>query len=147
MKNSSRRNFLKSASAVGLGTLFIPNFIGCAPSTKLRFAMIGVGGRGEASWSQVPKESLVAMCDVDDRMSKQAHKKVPNAKWYKDFRVMFDEMANQIDAVMVSTPDHNHFPAAMAAMQLGKHVYVQKPLTHNIYECSISFQLLWCKVL
>ena len=67
--------------------------------------MIGVGGRGQASWSQVPVESLVAMCDVDDRMSQEAKKAVPNAKWYKDFRKMFDEMANDIDAVMIATPD------------------------------------------
>jgi predicted dehydrogenase len=114
--------------------MFIPNFISCAPSKQLRFAMIGVGGRGHASWSQVPKESLVAMCDVDERMSKQAREEVPNAKWYKDFRKMFDEMANEIDAVMIASPDHTHFPAAMAAMQLGKHVLVEKPLAHNIWQ-------------
>ncbi len=135
MKNLSRRSFLKSGTAAGLGVVFIPNLISCSPNTqKLRFAMIGVGGRGQASWSQVPKESLVAMCDVDDRMSQEAKKAIPNARWYKDYRKMFDEMANEIDAVMVATPDLSHFPAAMAAMQLGKHVFVEKPLAHNIWQ-------------
>lgn len=135
MKNLSRRSFLKSSAAAGIGVAFIPNLISCSPNTqKLRFAMIGVGGRGQASWSQVPVESLVAMCDVDDRMSQEAKKAVPNAKWYKDYRKMFDEMANEIDAVMVATPDVTHFPAAMAAMELGKHVFVEKPLAHNIWQ-------------
>lgn len=135
MKNSSRRTLLKSFAAAGVGALFIPNFIGCAPSQKLRFAMIGVGARGKASWSQVAKDDIVAMCDVDDRMSAEAYKAVPNAKKYKDFRVMYDEMANEIDAVMIATPDHTHFAAAIIAMQLGKHVLVEKPLVHNIWQC------------
>ena len=134
MKNLSRRSFLQSASAAGLGALFIPSFISCAPSTQLRYAVIGVGGRGHASWSKVPIESIVAMCDVDDRESANGFKACPNAKQYKDFRVMFDEMANEIDAVIISTPDHTHFPATMAAMELGKHVLVEKPLAHNIWQ-------------
>ena len=134
MKNLSRRSFLKSGAVAGVGVMFIPNLISCSPNKQLRFAMIGVGGRGQASWSQVPVENLVAMCDVDERMSIEARKAVPNAKWYKDFRVMFDEMANDIDAVMIATPDHTHFAAAMAAMELGKHVFVEKPLAHNIWQ-------------
>lgn len=135
MQNVSRRTFLKSGTVAGLGIAFIPNLISCSPNTKkLRFAMIGVGGRGQASWSHVPVESLTAMCDVDDRFTEEARKAVPNAKWYKDYRKMFDEMANKIDAVMIATPDHSHFPAAMAAMELGKHVFVEKPLAHNIWQ-------------
>jgi len=134
MKNLSRRKFLQSAAVAGTGAMFIPNFISCAPSTKLRFAMIGVGGRGHASWSKVPKNNIVAMCDVDDRMSQDAYKACPNAKKYKDFRKMFDEMASEIDAVMIATPDHTHFAAAMVAMELGKHVLVEKPLAHNIWQ-------------
>jgi len=134
MKNTTRRTFLKSSTAAGFGALFIPNFISCAPSTKLRYAIIGVGGRGEASWSKVPIESIVAMCDVDDRMAQEAYKACPNSKKYKDFRLMFDEMANDIDAVIIATPDHTHFAAAMAAMELGKHVLVEKPLAHNIWQ-------------
>ena len=134
MNNLSRRTFLKSATVAGTGALFIPNFISCAPSTKLRYAVIGVGGRGGASWSRIPEDQLVAMCDVDGRMSQDGFKARPKAKKYKDFRVMFDEMANEIDAVIIATPDHTHFPAAMAAMELGKHVFVEKPLTHNIWQ-------------
>ncbi|OFX30596.1 MAG: hypothetical protein A2W90_11230 [Bacteroidetes bacterium GWF2_42_66] len=134
MKHLTRRSFLRSASAVTAGTLFIPNLISCSPNNRLNIAMIGVGGRGSASWTQVPKNSIVAMCDVDDRMSQSGFKACPDAKQYKDFRVMFDEMAKDIDAVIIATPDHTHFPAAMAAMQLGKHVLVEKPLAHNIWQ-------------
>ena len=100
MKNTTRRTFLKSATAAGIGAMIIPNFISCAPNTKLRFAMIGVGGQGHASWSKVPKEDLVAMCDVDERMTKEAREAVPNAKWYTDFRKMFDEMGKEIDGTL-----------------------------------------------
>jgi len=134
MNNLSRRRFLHSAAVAGTGALFIPHFISCAPSTKLRYAVIGVGGRGEASWSRIPEDQLVAMCDVDDRMSQDGFKARPKAKKYKDFRVMFDEMAKEIDAVIIATPDHTHFPAAMVAMELGKHVFVEKPLTHSIWQ-------------
>ncbi len=134
MKNLSRRTFLKSSAAASIGFTFIPNFISAAPSGQLRIAMIGVGGQGRASWSQVPVESLVAMVDVDDRMSQQAKKAVPDAKWYYDYRRMFDEMKNEIDAVMIAIPDHSHFSAAMSAMELGKHVLVEKPLAHNIWQ-------------
>ena len=80
------------------------------------------------------EENIVAMCDVDDKRAAEGFKQCPNAKRYKDFRVMFDEMANEIDAVIISTPDHTHFAATMTAMQLGKHVYVEKPLAHNIWQ-------------
>lgn len=98
----------------------------------MNIAVIGVGGRGEASWSQVSAENIVAMCYVDAKGAAQGFEANPNAKKYKDFRVMFDEMAQEIDAVIIATPDHAHFPASMAAMQLGKHVFVEKPLAHNI---------------
>jgi len=74
------------------------------------------------------------MCDVDDKRAADGYNACPNAKKYKDFRVMFDEMANEIDAVIISTPDHTHFAATMIAMELGKHVYVEKPLAHNIWQ-------------
>uniref|UniRef100_UPI003217E044 Gfo/Idh/MocA family oxidoreductase n=1 Tax=uncultured Draconibacterium sp. TaxID=1573823 RepID=UPI003217E044 len=134
MKNTTRRTFLKSAAAAGIGAAILPHMISCSPNKRLNIAVIGVGGRGHASWSQVPVESIVAMCDVDDRMSAEGYKACPDAKKYKDFRLMFDEMANEIDAVIIATPDHTHFPAAMAAMELGKHVFVEKPLAHNIWQ-------------
>ncbi len=134
MKNLSRRSFLRSTSAVAAGTLIIPNLISCSANNKLNIAVIGVGGRGQANWSKATKENIVAMCDVDDNRAAEGFKLFPKAKKYKDFRVMFDEMANQIDAVIISTPDHTHFAATMIAMQLGKHVYVEKPLAHNIWQ-------------
>ena len=134
MKNLSRRSFMKTAATAATGALVIPNLLRCSPNNRLNFAVIGVGGRGEASWTQVPKESIVAMCDVDDRQAAKGFEACPNAKRYKDFRKMFDEMAKDIDAVIIATPDHTHFPAAMAAMELGKHVFVEKPLAHNIWQ-------------
>lgn len=134
MKDFSRRSFIKSASVASVGVTFIPNLISRSSLERLKFAVIGVGGRGRACWSKVPIEDIVAMCDVDDRMSAKAFAECPDAKKYKDFRRMFDEMANEIDAVIVATPDHTHFPAAMAAMELGKHVFVEKPLAHNIWQ-------------
>lgn len=134
MNNLSRRRFLQTAGAAGVGAMIIPNFISCAPSTKLRFAVIGVGGRGRANWGKVPKENIVAVCDVDEQRAAEGFKHLSHAKKYTDFRKMFDEMGSEIDAVMVSTPDHTHFPAAMAAMELGKHIYIEKPLAHNIWQ-------------
>ena len=131
---ATRRKFIKSISAAGVGVAVIPNFISCSPNSRLKFAVIGVGGRGRASWTKVPEEDIVAMCDVDDRMAKEGYKARPNAKRYKDFRKMLDEMHKEIDAVIIATPDHTHFPAAMAAMELGKHVFVEKPLAHNIWQ-------------
>ena len=135
MTNLSRRSFLQTASAAAAGAIFIPNLLRCSPNNRLNIAVIGVGGRGQASWTQVPRESIVAMCDVDDRQSVEGFLACPEAKKYKDFRVMFDEMARDIDAVIIATPDHTHFAAAMAAMELGKHVFVEKPLAHNIWQC------------
>jgi predicted dehydrogenase len=134
MENLSRRTFLKTTSVSMAGALVIPNLFSCSPNNRLNIAVIGVGGRGEASWTQVPMESIVAMCDVDDRRSAKGFEACPQAKRYKDFRVMFDEMAKDIDAVIIATPDHTHFAAAMAAMELRKHVFVEKPLTHNIWQ-------------
>lgn len=134
MKNLSRRSFMKTASAAATGAIIIPNMLSCSPNNRLNFAVIGVGGRGKASWSRVPGENIVAMCDVDEELAAEGYNELPKAKKYKDYRKMFDEMANEIDAVIIATPDHSHFPAAMAAMQLGKHVLVEKPLAHNIWQ-------------
>ena len=133
MKNITRRSFIKS-SAISSGILLAPNLLSANNINKLNIAVIGVGGRGRANWSQVPNENIVAMCDVDFNRASRGFNLHPNAKRYKDYRVMFDEMANQIDAVIISTPDHTHFPATMIAMELGKHVYVEKPLAHNVWQ-------------
>ena len=134
MKNVSRRSFLKSSATVSAGVLIIPSLYSFSANNRMNIAVIGVGGRGRANWGQVPQENIVAMCDVDSKRAADGFKACPKAKKYKDFRVMFDEMANEIDAVIISTPDHTHFAATMIAMELGKHVYVEKPLAHNIWE-------------
>jgi predicted dehydrogenase len=137
----TRRDFLKSASVFSAGVFFVPNLISSPPSSRLNVAVIGLGGQGRANWSKLinqqdPKwnENVVALCDVDDTMAAAAFKQFPDAKRFKDYRKMLDKMNNQIDAVMVCTPDHSHFPAAMASMELGKHVIVEKPLAHNVWQ-------------
>lgn len=135
MNSISRRKFLRSASAIGAGVAFIPNFISCSsPSGKVNIAAIGAGGRGAHNIKQCADENIVALCDVDDNRAADMFNQFPNAKRYKDFRKMLDEMGNEIDAVLISVPDHSHFAAAIAAMQMGKHVYVEKPLAHNIWQ-------------
>ncbi len=113
-----------------LGQGYIP------PSDRLNIAVVGGGGKGYTdalhSWNK-GASNIIAICDVDWNMAKNAFKKFPKAKKYKDFRKLFDEVKT-IDAVTISTPDHTHAVIAMAAIKSGKHVYVQKPLTHNIYE-------------
>lgn len=136
---SNRRDFLlTSVGAVAISnttTGFARSLT--SPADTLRLAGIGVGGMGGAdlaSLSSHAKVEVVALCDVDANNLAAASEKHPKAKKFTDFRKMFDEMANQIDAVHVSTPDHTHAAAAMTAMNHGKHVYCQKPLTHDVYE-------------
>jgi predicted dehydrogenase len=117
-----------------LGKGFVP------PSDKLNIAAVGVGGKGYTNVTYAyngGKENIVALCDVDDVRAEKTYKEFPNAKRYKDFRKMLEAEKSNIDAVIVSTPDHTHAVIAMAAMQLGKHVYVEKPLTHDIYEARL----------
>ncbi len=140
-KNKSRRTFIRNAAAVAAGFYIVPrNVLGrgfVAPSDKLVIAAIGAGGKGADDISHFYKSGKAEigyLCDVDDRQSVDTRKQFPNAKYYKDFREMLSKEGKSIDAVSVSTPDHTHAVAAMAAMQLNKHVYVQKPLTHDIYE-------------
>ncbi len=104
-----------------------------SPNEKLNIAAIGCGGKGASDIDGCRSENIVALCDADWATAKKTFEKYPNAKRYKDYREMLAKEKN-IDAVIVSTPDHFHAVAAMAAIKLGKHVYVQKPLTHTIYE-------------
>lgn len=137
----SRRKFIRNAATAFAGLYIIPRHVMgqgfLAPSDKLTVASIGVGGKGGDDinhFFRSGKANIAVLCDVDDRQSKDTRAKFPNAKYYKDFREMLEKEGKSIDAVSVSTPDHTHAVAAMAAMQLGKHVYVQKPMTHDIYE-------------
>jgi len=108
-----------------------------AANEKLHLAAIGAGGKGHSDISgarDAGDNNVVALCDVDWERAAGTFEENPKATKYKDFRVMLEKEYHNIDAVTISTPDHMHAPAAIAAMELGKHVYVQKPLTHNIYE-------------
>ncbi|MBM3840819.1 MAG: Gfo/Idh/MocA family oxidoreductase [Verrucomicrobia bacterium] len=105
------------------------------PSEKLNIAGIGVGGQGAGDIAGVATgNNIVALCDVDTRHSSGSYKRFADAKPFRDFRKMFDEMEKSIDAVVVATPDHTHAVAAMAAIKRGKHVYCEKPLAHSVYE-------------
>ena len=138
----SRRDFLQNGVAVAASTFFLvprhvlgKGFI--APSDKLNIAGVGVSGKGFSDINNSYNKganNIVALCDIDWGRAKLNFEKHPTAARYKDFRTMLEKEAKNIDAVTVSTADHSHAVVAMAAMQLGKHVYVQKPLTHNIYE-------------
>ncbi len=141
MSNKSRRRFLRNSAVAGAGFFIVPRHVVgrgfVAPSDKLRIAGIGVGGKGQsdlAEFAKSPNVNIVALCDVDDRQAVKSRSSFSKAPYYKDFRAMLEKEKNNIDAVSISTPDHTHAVATMAAMQLGKHVYTQKPLTHDIYE-------------
>ena len=136
----SRRSFVGGIAAAA-GMMIVPRHVlggpgYQAPSDKLNIATVGVGGMGKSNTAACAKENIVALCDVDDTLGAPVYKIYPNAKTYKDFRVML-ERQKDIDAVIVATPDHAHAVVAMAAMQLGKHVYVQKPLTRTLYEARL----------
>jgi len=139
---SSRRNFLKTTAIASAAFMIVPRHVlggkgFLAPSDRLIVAGIGVGGKGDSDLrliSESGKADIAYLCDVDTRRAVESVKRFPKAKFYKDWREMFDKEHKNFDAVTVSTPDHNHAVQAMAAMQLGKHVYVQKPLTHDIFE-------------
>ena len=137
-KQLNRRDFLRSAALNSAGLVILSNsrlVRGTQANEKLNVACIGVGGRGAADVNGVgATENIYALCDVDEKHAAQTFEKYPQAKRYKDFRRMLDEIQDKIDAVVVGTPDHIHAVAGMAAMKLGKHCYCEKPLTHSVYE-------------
>src|ERR1035437_7258449 len=104
------------------------------PSDKLNIAGVGVGGMGANYLKGCESENIVALCDVDDAFAAKTFARYPNAKTYRDFRVML-EKEKGIDAVIIGTPDHTHAVVAMATIQLGKHLYCAKPMTRTVYEC------------
>jgi len=140
-----RRSFLASAAALTAGFTIVPRHVlggqgpdKPAPSDKLHVAAVGVGGMGKNNVAKCAlTENIVALCDVDWTLADPVFKLHPDAKRYRDYRVMLDEMKDGIDAVIVATPDHSHAVIAMAAMTRGKHVYVQKPLTHSVAEARL----------
>jgi len=137
----SRRSFLKTASLASAASVAFPHVMrsqeGKSPNHKLNVACIGVGGRGNAAVSAMKGENLVAFCDVDDVRAASTFKANPDVPRFRDYRQLFDKLGGKIDAVTISTPDHMHFPIAMAAMALGKHVFVEKPMCHTIAETRV----------
>lgn len=139
---TSRRAFLKTSAIASAAFMILPRHVlggkgFIAPSDKLVVAGIGAGGKGAsdiASFYKSGKAEIGFLCDVDTKRAAGTVKAFPKAKFYKDYREMLDKEHKNFDAVSISTPDHSHAIITVAAMQLNKHVYVQKPLTHDIYE-------------
>ncbi|WOO39543.1 Gfo/Idh/MocA family oxidoreductase [Rubellicoccus peritrichatus] len=133
----TRRTVLKSLSLAAAYSILPRAARANTIEGKLRIAQVGVGGQGKTNLGALlrhPSADVVALCDVDSDKLAVAVELCPEAETYRDYRVLFDEMSDEIDAVLVSTPDHMHAPIAMAAMELGKHVYCEKPLAHNVVE-------------
>jgi predicted dehydrogenase len=136
MKSPNRRNFIKSAAALA-GTALAPNLLfGQEKALKqLNVAAIGCGGKGFSDISEISDGNRIAfLCDVDKKMASKAIERFPQARYFSDYREMFAAVADQIDVVTVSTPDHMHFPIAVEAIKRGKPVMVQKPMCNNIWE-------------
>ena len=149
MSKKSRRNFIKKSSVIGAGIFIVPrNVLGgqgyTSPSDQLNLAAIGSGGKGTSDIMNASvngRERVVALCDVDfSGSAKRSIENFPKAKLFSDYRKMLEEV-KEIDAVTISTPDHVHAPAAVFAMNRKKHVYVQKPITHNIREARVLTEL------
>jgi predicted dehydrogenase len=137
----SRRQFLSTAAA-GFSFMIVPRHVlggpgQVPPSERINVAGIGAGGMGGGDIATVHKlgANIVALCDVDEARAAGSFNAHPQARRYKDFRVLLDKEAKNIDAVTVGTPDHIHAVASMAAIRAGKHVYCQKPMTHTLVEC------------
>ena len=147
-KTKTRRNFIKTAAAASSIFIVPRHVLGgqgfIAPSDQLNLAAIGSGGKGASDINNASvrgRERVVALCDVDfSGSASKTVKKFPKAKQYADYRIMLDK-EKDIDAVTISTPDHVHGPAAVFAMERGKHVYVQKPMTHNIREARMLTEM------
>ena len=140
MKKIDRRTFLGAGSGLAAAAAIqvLPRHTSggvahAAPSEKLNIAGIGVGGMGGVNLRNLHSENIVALCDVDTAYAANTFKQYPDAAQYTDYRVMLEKQKD-IDAVVIATPDHTHAVIAMAAIQAGKHVFCQKPLTHTVYE-------------
>lgn len=146
MKKTSltRRRFLHRTGQAAAGALAFPfvasrNVLGA--NNRLNVAGIGVGGKGQVDIDFCAGENVVALCDIDEERAAASRQRFPQAKFYRDFRELFDKESNTFDAVTVSTPDHTHAWPTLRALDLGKHVYCQKPLTHTVHEARLVAQL------
>ncbi len=149
-KKVNRRDFMKaSAATAGLFSIVPRHVLGgvgnTAPSGKVSVAGVGIGGMGGGNLKAVcdperdasQNEHIAALCDVDFAKADDVFKRYPQAERFKDFREMLDKMGDKIDACIIATPDHTHAITALESMKKGKHVYVQKPLTHSVYEARV----------
>jgi predicted dehydrogenase len=137
MSTLSRRDFIKRTSVAGGAAAFSFPFVGrvLGANDRINLACIGAGGKGDSDSNDASGcgANIVALCDVDTDTLDKKGKQFPQAKRFQDYRKLFEQMGSQIDAVTVSTPDHNHGQAATRALMLGKHVFCQKPLTQTVY--------------
>ncbi len=131
----SRRRFVSNSTMAAFSFHYIPSrLLGKdAPSNKLNIACVGIGGMGASNLQACKSENIAALCDVDSQYAEKIFARYPDAKVYKDYRLML-EKEKDLDAIIVATPDHTHAVITMAALEAGKHVYCQKPLTHTIHE-------------
>lgn len=132
-----RREFLAGAASIAALATDLSPVRAMQPNDRMKVAFIGVGGRGGSNLQTLAKTGQVdvaALCDVDSRFLGAAKKKYPSASEFADFRQLYDAMGDKLDAVVVSTPEHTHAYATMPALQLGKHVYCEKPLAYNVGE-------------
>jgi hypothetical protein len=144
--NFSRRSFLATTATAASGITILPSNVIAglghkAPSDKLNIAAIGIGGKGFSNLKNLQSENIVGLCDVDWKYAENAFKFFPGAKMYKDWRVMYDELGKSIDGVVIATADHTHAISASHALTMGKHVFLQKPLTHTVYESRLLTKL------
>jgi len=145
-KGISRRTFIGNTAKAAAAFYIVPRHVlggvgYTAPSDKLNIAAVGIGGMGKNNIAAVAAtENIVALCDIDDVYAAKIFDLYPNAKRYKDYRKMLEEHKSDVDAVIVATPDHSHAIIAMDAMKMGKHLYVQKPLTYTVQESRMLAQ-------
>ena len=145
---TNRRQFLQrsaAATAAGFGVWVAPRDLlaqdaaeSKSPNERLDIAVIGVNRRGAANIEEIQKQNIVALCDVDEKSLDDAAKRFPRAAKYVDYRKMLESGKEKFDAVLVACADHHHVPASVMAMRLGKHVYCEKPLAHNVYEARLA---------
>ncbi len=132
--NLSRRRFVLTSAGLVAGAPWVRSFAAGEPKDKVRLGVIGVADRGAANLAGVQAEAVVALCEVDEPRADKARKQFPNARFFSDYRKMLDAAGKDLDAVVVSTPDHTHAAAAVHALSLKKHLYCEKPLARSVAE-------------
>ncbi len=142
----SRRTFVGTTAAATAGMTIVPSNVvsglgHIAPSDKLNIAAVGIGGMGRSNLRNIKDQNIVALCDVDWKYAEKVFDKYPNAKKFWDWRKMYDEMGKDIDAVVVATADHTHALISASRNDHGQACYVQKPLTHSVYESRLLTRL------